>query len=142
MSNSRGTNVKKISTDRYESRLNDIATAAYYDRMVPYNATVESEAPYGHRLWHSEDIPDPWERLAWAVVSGAVRDYILCCIDVDKARDEFERGRAERERDAVASWFQRNDFLANIFDEVDRKVDEARQMHRLNYLLDRVRWCM
>lgn len=132
----------KITSKQYEERLNDIATAAYYDQQVPYNEEPGHEAQYGHRLWKSDPDVDPWERLAAAVVSGAVRDYILCCIDVDEARDEFERYRAKKERDAVAGWFKRNEFLENVFEEVERKVTEARRENRLRSLYRQIRWCM
>lgn len=142
MSNSRGINTTKIASEQYVERLKDIATAAYFDRQVPYNEEPSHEAQYGHRLWGNEQDADPWELLAAAVVSGAVRDYVLCCIDVDEARDEFKRYRAEKERDAIAGWFQKNEFLENIFEEVDRKVTEARQRHLLHRLLGQIRWCM
>lgn len=142
MNNSRGINTTKIASEQYIERLKDIATAAYFDRQVPYNEEPSHEAQYGHRLWGNEQDADPWELLAAAVVSGAVRDYVLCCIDVDEARDDTERYRAERERAAVAGWFQQNEFLENIFEVVDRKVAEARRKCQLRRLCSQIRWCM
>lgn len=112
-----GRTTQKMYLDgRVIEHLNDLFTDIYYDRIVPYEDDLKSEAAYGERIWKSDPEVDPWESLALAVISGAVIDYVDAYIDGDVL------GMA-----MLKKWFRQNEFTANILSETEQIVRRAEE---------------
>lgn len=76
MSNARGVNVTKISSQEYENRLNDIATATYYDRMLPvYEANPIKETYAGSHAIGADPVMDGWHMLGAAIIAQSLLDW-------------------------------------------------------------------
>lgn len=104
-----------IANGTAEERINDIATALYYDWQIPYEDDVLKEAAYGKPLWRQEQEEDPWERLALAVIAPVIGDYL----------EAFEAGNTEQMH-LIGNWFKRNDYTWEIFQEVKRIANRAK----------------
>ena len=76
MSKTRGVNVTKISSQEYEDRLNDIATATYYDRLLPeYERNLVRETRSGSHAIGTDIELDGWKMLAAAMTAQALLDW-------------------------------------------------------------------
>lgn len=76
MSNARGVNVKNITSQEYENRLNDIATATYYDRMLPvYEANPIKETYAGSHAIGTDPVMDGWHMLGAAIIAQSLLDW-------------------------------------------------------------------
>ena len=76
MSGTRGVNVKRISSQEYEDRLNDIMTAVYYDQMLPeYEPEPIKETYSGSHMVCTDAEVDGWANLAAAIISQSLLDW-------------------------------------------------------------------
>lgn len=108
--------------------MQDVMTAEYYDRTMPYEDDLVKEAQYGTRLWKSGPVNDPWELLAAAVVSHAAKDYVQAVLHGDRAGAEIAR-----------QFFQKNGFLTGILAGIDWQLSRARTRWELERLYRRMR---
>ena len=118
----------RFGTEKYLEYLNDMATAIYYDRQIPYEDDPVKEAQYGTRLWKSESEHDPWELLAAAVISHAAKDY------VQAVATGYKRGAEDSRR-----FFQTNGFLEDVLSEIDRMIWNTRSQLELERMAKRMR---
>lgn len=108
--------------------LEDVMTAMFYDRQVPYEDDPVKEAQYGSVLWKSEPELDPWELLAAAVVSHAAKDYVQAVARGD------EKGAEESRR-----FFRQNVFLEGVLSGIDGIIRKAETQSDIDWLAKRMR---
>jgi hypothetical protein len=108
--------------------LEDVMTAMFYDRQVPYEDDPVKEAQYGSVLRKSEPELDPWELLAAAVVSHAAKDYVQAV-----ARGN-EKGAEESRQ-----FFRKNGFLEDVLAGIDSILQKAGTRREIERIEQRMR---
>jgi len=117
--------VRNIDGKAYEDMLNDVATAKYYDWLLPCNEPPELR---GSSLWHSEKEMDGWEALLVAIISFAAKEYVQGVV----YNSEHMRKNAE---DFLSEW------SPEIMDGLQAEIRHARYygQYGLERLLNRIR---
>lgn len=123
--------VRAVDSEQYADYLNDVFTKEYYENMLPCE---NDPALTGSLLWKSEKEVEPWERLAMAVISLAVKDYIAAMADFEHAKKRWGSYGVpfwyERRKQEIEKFFVENE-LETILNRIQYEIRKAWNIERL-----------
>ncbi len=123
--------VRAVDSEQYADYLKDVFTKEYYDNLLPCE---NDPSLTGSLLWKSEEEVEPWERLAMAVISLAVKDYIDATLDAEYAKKRWGSYGVpfwyERRRKEIEKFFVENG-LETILNRLQYEIRKAWNIERL-----------
>ena len=124
--------VRPIGSSKFEEHLKDIYVSKYYQNMLPVEESdVQKLAPYGQKMWHSEQEHDPLEDLIFAVTAQAVVDYINYYAAWRNAQQEENREWENLYHSVMLrienEYFRQNAYVEPVFDKL---LDMLQEQHR------------
>lgn len=133
MSNARGVNIKQISSQEYENRLNDIATATYYDRMLPvYEANPIKETYAGSHAVGTDPVMDAWHLLGAAIIAQSLLDWFDLWLGIKSPTPRMNVDLEKRKMRLIEEELRKTSFgetaLLRMIMEVRRIEDDPWQI--------------
>lgn len=131
--------VRKVESEQYADYLKDVFTKEYYDNLLPCE---NDPALTGSLLWKSEKELDPFEQLAMAVISLAVKDYVQAIASAEYAKRRWGNNGVpfvyEHRKQEIEKFFTENELDA-ILNRLQYEIRKTRNIELLESKI-RVLW--